>query len=187
MTDDLNPFDPAALRLDQSFVEGTAVKKLITTVPVRKPNKQDFVRVHPDPQYRLSPAAMIELKEESEIYLVTPAMAHDLTQEAFVATLYTAINRQGVVFLWPVRLPTDGRQNAWHTSARDAAELAMDRWVRVTANMSLGAYEIFGASANIPDPVWPDQTLEQLITTAFQTRLVDRADHPLVLRLHGKA
>jgi hypothetical protein len=41
-----DPFDPAALRLDQSFTEGPAVKKLLTTIPVRKPGAQDFVRVH---------------------------------------------------------------------------------------------------------------------------------------------
>jgi hypothetical protein len=32
----------------------------LTTVPVRKPNKQDFIRVHPDPDYRLGGGAMIE-------------------------------------------------------------------------------------------------------------------------------
>ena len=42
-----DPFDPENLRLDQSFVETSGVKKLLTTVPVRKPNNQDFVRVHP--------------------------------------------------------------------------------------------------------------------------------------------
>lgn len=42
-----DPFDPENLRLDQSFVETSGVKKLLTTVPVRKPNNQDFVRVRP--------------------------------------------------------------------------------------------------------------------------------------------
>ena len=46
-------FDPAALRLNQSFADTVGVKKLTTTVPVRKPNRQDFVRVHPRPEYRL--------------------------------------------------------------------------------------------------------------------------------------
>ena len=67
-----NPFDPAALRLDQSYADTVGVKKLLTTVPVRKPNRQDFVRVHPDPAYRLTPAAIIEVKEDREVYLVTP-------------------------------------------------------------------------------------------------------------------
>src|SRR5262245_41194598 len=136
-----NPFDPAALRLDQSFAGAVGVKKLLTTVPVRKPNRQDFVRVHPDPANRLTPAAIVELKEEREVYLVTPAMAMELPGELTVATLYTSINRQGVLHLWPVKLPgPDGKHNEWHRSAAEAAELAMRRWVRLTANMSLGAY-----------------------------------------------
>jgi hypothetical protein len=71
-TDDvkLDPFDPAALRLDQSFA-GAGVKKLLTTVPVRKPGRQDFVRVHPGEDYRLT-TAIVELKEEREFYLITP-------------------------------------------------------------------------------------------------------------------
>jgi hypothetical protein len=32
-----DPFDPAALRFDQSFTEGPAVKRLLTAIPVRKP------------------------------------------------------------------------------------------------------------------------------------------------------
>jgi hypothetical protein len=183
-----DPFDPAALRLDQTFCEGTAVKKLLTTVPVRKPNRQDFVRVHADPTYRLSPAAIIELKEEREWYLVAPPMVPDLTGEVIFVSLYTAVTRQGVTHIWPVRLPTpDGRQSTWHTSAQTAAELAMSRWMRVTANMALGAYEVFEASAAIPDPEWPEATFHELLRIAFQGRLIDRLDHPVVLKLKGQA
>jgi len=53
--------DPAALRLDQSFADTVGVKKLLTTVPVRKPNRQDFVRVHPDPAFRLTPACLLRI------------------------------------------------------------------------------------------------------------------------------
>src|SRR5271156_2924713 len=88
-----HPFDPAALKLDQSFADTLGVKKLLTTVPVRKPNRQDFVRVHPAPEYRLSPAAIIELKEDREVYLVTPNIASELPGEFGVASLFTAVNR----------------------------------------------------------------------------------------------
>ena len=71
-----NPFDNlSALRLDQSYADTVGVKKLLTTVRVRKPNRQGFVKVHPDSAYRLTPAAMIEVKEDREAYLVTPHMA----------------------------------------------------------------------------------------------------------------
>jgi hypothetical protein len=35
----------------------------------------------------------------------------------------------------------------------------MGKWVRITANMSLGAYEIFEATGDLPDPTWPDLAL----------------------------
>ena len=98
-----DPFNPASLRLDQSFADTVGVKKLLTTVPVRKPNRQDFVRVHPDPNYRLTPAATIEVKEDREVYLITPGMAQALPGEFSLVTLFTTINRQGTLHLWPVK------------------------------------------------------------------------------------
>src|SRR5262245_44330216 len=102
--------------------------------------------------------------------------------------MYACINRQGVVFLWPVRLPgADGRQLEWHRSAAEAAEMAMKRWVRVKANMNLGAYECFEASANIPEPVWPTGlNCEQIVTVAFKGRLVDDFNHLMLKRLRGE-
>jgi len=183
----LNPFDNLlALRLDQSYADTVGVKKLLTTVPVRKPNRQDFVRVHPDPAYRLTPAAIIEVKEDREVYLVTPDMAQALPGEFATVTLFTTINRQGMLHLWPVKLPNpEGRYNEWHRSAAEGAERATKKWVRVFASMSLGAYEIFEASGDLPDPVWPDFSFEEILKIAFRERLVDRVDHPLVQRLQG--
>jgi hypothetical protein len=182
-----NPFNPASLRLDQSFADTVGVKKLLTTVPVRKPNRQDFVRVHPDPQYRLTPAAIIEVKEDREVYLVTPDIAQQLPGEFSVVTLYLAINRQGVLSVWPVKLPgPDGKHNEWHRSAAEGAERAMGAWVRVTANMSLGAYEIREATGELPDPEWPAYSFEEILRVAFRDRIVDRADHPLLQRLRGE-
>lgn len=181
-----DPFDPASLRLDQNFAETAGVKKLLTTVPVRKPNRQDFVRVHPDADFRLTPAAIIELKEDRETYLVMPDLALELPGEFAPATLYTAMNRQGVMHIWPVKLPgPDGKHNEWHRSAGEAAELAMKRWVRMTANMSLGAYDIFTAIGDLPEPVWLDLSFREILQIAFRDKIVDSPDHPLIRRLRG--
>jgi len=110
------------LRLDQSYAETLGVKKLLRTVPVRKPGQQDFVRTHPE--HRLTPAALIELKDDREIYFVAPSMVSELAGEFFVATLYLTINRQNIMTLWPVRLPgPDGKHLEWHRSAAEAAEV----------------------------------------------------------------
>jgi hypothetical protein len=182
-----DPFDPAALRLDQSFADSVGVKKRLITVPVRKPSRQEFVRVHPDPAYRLTPAAIIEVKEDREVYLVTPEMASNLPGEFVGATLYTVVNRQAVLSLWPVKLPgPDGKHNEWHRSAAEAAELAMNVWVRITANTVLGANEVFEATGDLPPPVWPEIDLAEILKIAFSDRIVDRMDHPLVQRLRGQ-
>ena len=114
-------------------------------------------------------------------------MAQELPGEFTPATLFTTINRQGVLHLWPVKLPgPDGKHNEWHRSAAEAAELAMKRWIRLTANMSLGAYEVFEATGDLPEPEWPDIAFPEILKIAFRDRIVDRADHPLVQRLRGQ-
>ena len=180
-----DPYDLSNLRLSQSFTETAGVKKLLTTVPVRKPHKQDFVRVHPSEHYRAD-VLMVELKEDRESYLVSRNMVDELATEAEPFSLYTAINRQGVVFLWPVRLPApDGKVNEWHRSLREAAETAVGKWSRVRANMSLGAYESTVAESAIADPVWPEASFKELIRIGFRDRVIDTATHAVVRRLRG--
>ena len=98
--------------------------------------------------------------------------------------LHTAINRQNQVFLWPIKLPTDGRRNPWLETAMDAAAEAERRWVRVVAGR--GCYDVFSASCpDLADPEWPEESFNDLLRLAFKDRLVDRPDHPVVQRLAG--
>jgi hypothetical protein len=183
-----DPFDPANLRLDPGFAENVGVRKRLITVPVRKPNRHEFVRVHPDPSYRLSPAAIIELKTENETYLLKRSLADTLPNEFAAATLFTTITRQGVLLLWPVKLPgIDGKDNEWYRSAREAAQKAMSAWVRVAANKSLGAYELVEAIGDLPEPEWPNTPFAEILRIAFGNYYVDDIDHPLIKRLHGAA
>jgi hypothetical protein len=182
-----DPFDLDNLRLSQNFVDTAGVKKLLTTVPVHKPNPQDFVRVHPSPDYRMN-APMLELKSDREEYIIARPVMPELAGEFACKTLFTAINRQRVVFLWPVRLPDpDGRPMEWWRSAREAAELAMTRWLRVKANINLGAYEMTTAQSVMSEPEWPDVSFQEIIRLAFRDRLVTSLDHPVIKRLRGLA
>lgn len=181
-----DPFDVDALRLNQSFEEAIGVRKLLTTMPVRKPHKQEWLRVHPDEEYR-GTFAMINLKEDGEFYLLTPDIARELTNELFRAVIYTAINRQGVPFLWPARLPApDGRSNAWHISQHEAAGMGMQRLIRVKANIALGAYEIDITDNPTPDPDWPNLSFGELLRIGFKNgKLIDSLEHPVVKQLRG--
>ena len=156
-------FDPGRLRLSQNFAESAGVKKALITVPVRKPGRQDFVRTHPDPLYRLE-TAVLELKEDRETYLVEPDLWNELPGEIVPKVLFTTINRQGVLSIWPIRLPqVDGRHDEWSRSALDAAEMAKSMWIRVTANMNLGAYEVYEAISSLPEPEWPDIGFQEIL------------------------
>ena len=130
-----DPYDPSRLRLSQDFASSLGVKKALLTVPVRKPSKEWWVQTHPDESYRLQ-TAVLELKEDRETYLVAPELWDQLATESTFSprALFTAITRQGVVFLWPVRLPgPDGKIDEWSRSALEAATMAAGQWVRVSA------------------------------------------------------
>ena len=147
----LDPFgDPSKLVMSQDFAREAGVEKLLTVVPVRKPKPHEFVQVHPDQQFRLTPTAIVDLKDEGEIYFVLPHLAQDLMGEYRMMTLHLAITRQGVVFIWPVPLPdaSSGRKQIWAESVNEAAAQAMRAWVRVKWNKALGAYEITKAASS---------------------------------------
>jgi hypothetical protein len=97
--------DPEALRLDQNFVEIGGTRKLINDIVIRQPPKQEFVWAHPDPKFS-QVVGILELKEEKEIFVVTPAIAKALGDEIYHAQLTTAITRHEVLFLWLAKVPT---------------------------------------------------------------------------------
>ena len=179
-----NLFDIESLRLSQGFHESAGVKKIITTVPIRKPNRHEFVRTHPDKDYRLE-TAVLELKEERETYVVNSSLWQELPGEIKPTLLMTTISRQNVLTIWPIKLP-DGRINAWHESAIQAAKLAESKWIRVAANMSMGAYDLYEASADIPDPVWPEISFQNILELAFKDYFIKDINHPVLNRLRGE-
>jgi hypothetical protein len=178
-------FDPARLRVSQQFGQTTMVEKRLTSVPVTKPNRQQWVRVHPDSSYREN-VALIELKDSGQIYLVEPSLVGEIPSEISYVTLFTAMTRDNTLFLWPVKLAADGRPNSWYDSAREAAAEAMTSWVRVAANMAIGAYEYWVAPGNLAEPKWPALSFAELLAIAFKgDRLIESLDHPIVGRLKG--
>lgn len=182
-----SPFDPSRLRLSQNFGASLGVKKVMTAVPVRRPDRQAFVRCHPDAAYRLS-TALLEVKEDRESFLVEPSLWSELAGEIVPKVLVTSVTRQGVLFLWPIRLPgEDGKLDDWNRSAFDAADLAAKQWVRVSANMNLGAYEIFEATGTLPEPQWPALGFQEILRLGFKDRFIDSLDHPVLRKLRGQS
>ena len=177
--------DLSTLRLDDTDLTA-GVSEVLAHVAVRKPNRHEFFRVHPDEAYTLDTTVLIDKEDGGEAYLVTPSMRAALVGEARPVLLSTAITRQGSVLIWPVPLPSeDGRRNRWADTAHEAARLSKGHWVRLAADMSLGYYRIYRAEGDIPDPVWPDKPFPELLKLAFAKLVIDSPDHPIVRRLRG--
>lgn len=184
--DPIDPFDPKRLRISQRSGEGPTVRKVLTSVQVRKPNRQEFIRVHPGPDMRLD-TLLIELRDDRLTYLVMPEIAPAIPGEAVAKTLYTALTRAGAVLLWPVRLPDEqGRLDDWNQAAHEAAMRAETHWVRVAANIGAGTYDVYEALDQIAEPEWPELPFRRLLEMAFKDRFVDSLDHRVIRRLMGE-
>lgn len=185
---DSDPFSPENLRLAPGTQAGAiGVKRKFVTIKVGKPNKQEFVRVHPAEQFRLD-TAMIEDRVNQESYLVSPTLLAELPDFLVAVRLCLAINRHGSPFLWPAKLPDpNGRQMDWHSSMLEAQEIATKSWVRVQADMSAGSYAVFEAVGNLPEPEWPELSFREVLQLAFRQRYIDSMDHSYIRELLGEA
>ena len=173
-----SPF--SSLRLTQNFGETLGVKKVLTTVPVGRPSKDRFFRTHPSPSW-VFPGWILENKAAGETYLVSAEVASALGDQVRAVELYAAIDRQNNPFLIPIPLPgPNGVRNRWHESLAQAVEKAKSVWIRISANKDLGGYDIFEATAKLPEPVWPDTTMDELLEVAFKGRIITTLDHPIV-------
>ena len=173
-----SPF--SSLRLTQNFGEALGVKKVLTTVPVGRPSKDRFFRTHSSPSW-VFPAWILENKASGETYLVSAEVASALGDQVRPVELHAAIDRQNNPFLTPIPLPgPNGVRNRWHESLAQAVERSKSVWLRISANKDLGGYDIFEATAKLPDPVWPDITMDELLEVAFRGRIITSVDHPIV-------
>jgi hypothetical protein len=104
-----------AIRLSPEDTAGLGSKKILTTVPVRKPKKQEFFRCHPDANMTL--AAMLVTDDDSgEAHFVAPDMrGHGVLADNVKPTLLQlCILRNGTLFIWPLTIPGEGGGRSWH-------------------------------------------------------------------------
>jgi hypothetical protein len=186
--DDPNLF--AELALSQDFGSAIAVKKVLNQVPIRKPDKQQFIQVHPDTTWRME-TAIFEAKTDREIYLVGKSVRTEVAGmfPGFIrpVVLVACITSNNDPFLWPIALPSsDGRTNPWHRSARDAAEhAAKGKWIHVIPDMEAGYYRVSEAVGNLPAPEWPVKSFEELLKIAVRDRIIKDIDHFVIRKLRG--
>lgn len=178
--------DMESIRLSQDFQSKVKSQKVTLTVPVKRPDKQWWFFVHPDEGWRLQ-AAVIELRDDNQVFLVHMNLLGELVGEWVAKLLVTGQTRQGTTFLWPIKLPDEeGRLDSWNQSALEIVAEYAGRWIRVTSNRQLGAYEVTQSAIDIPPPNWPEEGFKPLVERAFKGKIIDRPDHPVVRQLRGE-
>jgi hypothetical protein len=86
-------------------------------------------------------------------------------------------------------VPSQNLDNTWVASNLQACESAKTLWTSAVSRKDEGidGYQIkVAAEADaFPDPNWPTQSIEELISITFNGRTIETADHPGLLRLMG--
>ena len=123
--------DIEALWFDPKLGDGI-IDVSLHSVAVGKP--KDFFRTVVDPAYRRR-AELYTHKPEGVIdeqhYIIARPMRKKI-EEARPCTLVTVVYRDGTPRLWPIPFPRDGeRDNEAWISARAAAKIAMEKWVKL--------------------------------------------------------
>jgi hypothetical protein len=180
MTIDL---DLEKLKLTQDYEALAGVKKVITTIPVARPHRHLWIRVHPEWQLE---AAIFEDKTDRATYLIDPSCLSLLIGEVVGKVLYVYMDRQSRdLRIWPIRLPgEDGKLDNWSKSALAAAQIAKNKWIRLASNQSLGAYDVFESKTSADDvPIWPEITFKEVLEIAFTDYYINTSEHPVIKRL----
>jgi len=190
-----NPFaNLADLALPQNFDSLTASIEY-SVIPCNKPGKQAFVRVSPNPEHRGNFAILqigAGFGTDREQFLVIPKLMSALTDLPGLSPykLVLAVSRpENSPLIWPLRLPnnTTGRNDNWALSALDIAKQAEQKWLRVMPNMQMGCYVATVATADWPEPEWPDLSFSELLERSFGGNLITDLSHPAIKALRGEA
>jgi hypothetical protein len=184
--DPVDPFDVAALRATPPSVSIT--EHVIVQVAARKPRRQEFFQVRPDPEFTID-GTVVEFEGPNgrEDFWLPPNLRHVAPEDTKAVRILTCMSKAGVVFLWPARLPSDGPGRTWYESALAVSEIAKTSWVKITGNRLAGAYEAHKATGDLGVPVWPDLDLGALLKLAFSgDRVITSPDHDVLRSLRGE-
>ena len=160
-------------------------QRIVTRVPVMRPDKNVFFRAHPADKVE---TYVIEDKENRETYYVLPEMRDEIVAQGLHRPVLLArlITRQGVNMLWPIGLSVDGRSNSWQETAHEARRMAEENWIRIVSNQALKGYDVFKALAPIDEPDWSKMTFQELLEVAFRNRIISSFDHPVLKNWLGE-
>ena len=139
--------------------------------------------------------ALIEIKESNDLrdYLPSQNPSNELlkiirSQPGVVRMkkLKLGIYPDGSIFIWALNLNNGKVTNAWNQTALDGSIIAKEQWVKFFPSMENGYYEVLTAITPMKDPVWPEERFSRILDKAFNGRVVESVEHPVISYLLGR-
>ena len=181
---DPNKFDIEALRLNSDEDLSSDLAEDSSDLPVRKPKRQEFFRVHSDENMRFA-TKLLHFDADKKWYLIAKNLWVELCDELTSVSLLTCINDDSARFFWPLKQSMHGMSNGWNDSSLHAAKKAVSMWIRLVPDMPNQKYRVQSAHQNLPEPEWESCTLNELVEKAFKDAYIDSLDHPVIKKLRG--
>lgn len=191
---------PGAFDLDKFKSKHAAalanVETLLTALPHHPiSHAKDFVRLHSDEEkYWSSELCFVNVPIQGSkrdiLHLIDEDLGMRFLEPARILRFRLALATKPHDIFFLAHVPTRNLDNLWNSSNVQACERAKTLWVMVTSLKEAGIenYRVTAAMDQdaFPPPKWPTQSLAELISVTFAGRMIEREDHPGLLRLLGK-
>ena len=184
-----NPSSAADLAIDQAHLEEYASPgSESAVVECERPPKGIFFTVLPEepgkPWQNRSFYFLLEMPGR-DAFIVAPAIAKQKQEEDTIrpVLLVRYVTMAGDEGLWPLKLnPSDGKSNAWNTSALNILELAESgKWVRIVSGKNQKHYRHQVSKKTLKEvpPKFTSRPFKDLVDSAFKDKIVLSLDHEI--------
>lgn len=172
-----------------------SVETLVTALPTWSiAEAKDFVRLHPDEdEYWSDELCFVNVpvkgQKRDTLHLIVEDLAVQFLPSARILRYRLALATKPYSVLFLCKVPTRNLDNTFNSSNLSGCESAKRLWTIVASRKDEGveAYKVDFAKDQdaFPEPYWPPQSLQELIGHTFAGHIIDREDHPGLLRLIG--
>jgi hypothetical protein len=171
------------------------VTTLQTALPHYKiADAKDFVRLHPrEEDYWSDEYCFVNVpvkgQKRETLHLIDEEIAMKYLPSARIQRFRLALATKPFDVFFLCHVPTRNMDNMFNKTSLDGCEQAKTFWTQVTSRKDEGVDEYKITTSRDKDafaePEWPTQSLDELIEITFAGRMIDREDHPALLRLIG--
>jgi hypothetical protein len=171
------------------------VETLQTALPTDSiAQAKDFVRLHPDEENYWSDelcfvSVPIKGQKRDTLHLIDEELAMRYLPSAKVLRFRLALASKPYDAFFLCRVPTRNLDNGFNSTNLQGCEQAKRLWTQVTSrkeeNVELYKVDKARDPDAFPEPKWPTQSLDELIGSTFDGRMITSEDHPALRRLIG--